>query len=69
MLRQFVLAGCFALAPACFAQTPLIADEVFVASPADVSATSFGTVNLAGRSVDGVAVIGQTPDGKANGLS
>ena len=53
-----------AFASPAFAQSPLIAENVFVAAPVEVSANSFGVVDVPGRSVHGLAAIGEGADGK-----
>jgi len=64
MLRAAVLAFFIASGLQAWAQVPLIAEDVFVADPAEASASSFGIVGMPGRSVAGLAALGEGPDGK-----
>lgn len=65
MFKLCAAAVFIALGAPAFAQSPLIAEDVFVAATAEVSANGFGVVDVPGRSVHGLAAIGQAADGKA----
>lgn len=64
MLRATIIALVVAQGGQAWAQVPLVAEQVFVADPADTTANTFGVVGLSGRSVAGLAALGEAANGK-----
>jgi hypothetical protein len=64
MIRISAAIAAILIGSPAWAQTPLIADEVFAASPIETASTSFGVVLLRGDEIPSLAVLGQGKDDK-----